>query len=552
MPRRTFPVAGIDLTRAYCDQSPRPLPQGQWTSSGQTTVVPGIGVEATPDDVYGRTCAVAVNVRGFEATTQRRRGGTRPGWSKHISTAVGNIDGWLVQELARIVWSGGTVAQQSQSGRIVVLVAFSQGYPYTARAGDLVWTPANNATGNSPPNNFVGVIFSASNSQKLWIVDGAQYTVYDPAVNTISNWIASDGALPVDGDNNTARLICNWRGRICLAGFLKASQQLWMSTVDDPTDWNTNQLNSPSTQAFATTIGPQGGIGMPITALIPFTDDVLVVGLDHEIWIFNGDPQAGGQLSKLTDSIGILFGEAWCQDPYGTIYFASNLCSIYQMQPGSQPVRLSQQIEQLLQTIDTGFNSVRLLWDDRFQGLFVFVTPLEAPGDTTHFFWEARTGSWFLVKFANQDMNPIAVCDFDGNSSDDRTILAGGWDGYVRQQDVDAPDDDGTPIVSRVMIGPILSKTFDEMRVDELVADLGEASGAVRYDVYIGTTAEAALSSASVKNGTLGSGRSNAQVIRRAAHAMYLGLSSSVRWAMERIRLRVTTIGPSGPRPRSR
>ena len=77
-----FPVAGIDRSRAFSDQRPRPVAEG----------------------VYGRTTPVGVNVRGFEATGDRRRGGTRPGLRRYVDDqAVG--EDWVVQQLDVIVYA---------------------------------------------------------------------------------------------------------------------------------------------------------------------------------------------------------------------------------------------------------------------------------------------------------------------------------------------------------------------------------------------------------------------------------------------------------------
>src|SRR4051812_29872332 len=122
-----FPVAGLDLTRPFCQQSPRPLPKALWDDSGQVQIVPGLGPANVPTDVWGRTCAVGINVRGYEATHDRRRGGARPGLVKHLGSAV--VADWIVQELSSIV-STGTPVQTSQSGRVEFLVAVAQGNVY--------------------------------------------------------------------------------------------------------------------------------------------------------------------------------------------------------------------------------------------------------------------------------------------------------------------------------------------------------------------------------------------------------------------------------------
>ncbi len=77
-----FPMAGIDVTRAFFDQRPRQLTQG-----GE----------------YRRTCREGVNVRGFEAGTQHGRGGSRAGLVKYVAAAV--VAGWVVQLVDVVAWT---------------------------------------------------------------------------------------------------------------------------------------------------------------------------------------------------------------------------------------------------------------------------------------------------------------------------------------------------------------------------------------------------------------------------------------------------------------
>lgn len=84
-----FPVGGIDVSCPFSDQRPRPL---------------GKEVDEEGRPVYGRTTPVAKNVRIVEASSLRRRGGSRPGMAKYIPQRVGDSD-WAVQELAQIVSS---------------------------------------------------------------------------------------------------------------------------------------------------------------------------------------------------------------------------------------------------------------------------------------------------------------------------------------------------------------------------------------------------------------------------------------------------------------
>ncbi len=433
--------------------------------------------------------------------------------------------------------------QANQAGRVVTLVAVSQGNVYVANSGDTTWTAPTNNTGEDPPLNFTGLMFSAANQQLLYFADGINYVYYKPTTNSVEPWVATAGTLPVDSEGNTPRLICTWRGRTVLSGLLLDPQNWFMSAVDDATNFD-YAPESPSPQdAVAGNNGPAGLVGDVITAMIPYTDDVLIFGCDHQIWIMRGDPLQGGQLDQVSGVIGMAWGEAWCLDPYGNVYFFSNKMGIYTMVPGQQPVRISQSIDQALVDIDSGTYGIRLLWNDRFQGVHVFVTPLEEPGPTTHFFYEQRTGAWWFDTFKDHDMNPLCCCTFDGNLPSDRVALVGAWDGYVRAVSVDAMTDDNKPIESSVVLGPFLTQQLDDVMMKDIQAVLGETSEDVTFEIFVGTTAEAALSSEPILTGTWSAGRNFNNYIRHAAHALYVRISSTKPWAFESFRLRLAAQG---------
>lgn len=515
-----FPLAGVDLSSGFGKQPRRPVGSGE----------------------YARTTPLGQNVRAFEPSSKRARGGQRAGLARYVAARASGSN--FIQGLASLVGAGYTApgggVQSSQSGRVVTLVAVAGGNVVVADAGASSWTAVTNGTAAL---NSSGVVMSAVNNQKLYFADGTNWKYYDPALNSVLPWTASAGALPVDSAGNKPRLIATWRGRTVLSGLLKDGQNWFMSAVGDPTNFDYSPLSQTPTQAVAGNNSNLGLIGDMITALVPYTDDVMICGGDHTIWQFTGDPMDGGQIDLVSDAIGFAWGEAWCKDPYGNIYFVSNRTGIYTMRPGQAPQRVSQQIEQLLHDINTGTHTIRLIWDDRFQGLHVFVTSTAGPADDTHFFWEARTGAWWTDTFANPNHNPLCCCTFDGNLPGDRVPLIGSWDGFIRFLDPAATKDDGWDIESAVVIGPLNTKDMDELLLKDLQAVLGETSGDVDFAVYVGNTAEIALESDPVLEGTWTAGRNLSNLVRRSGHACYVKLTASAPWAMENIRARLAGTG---------
>lgn len=519
-----FPAAGLDTSKAYAAQPNRPL-----LSGGK----------------YARTAAVARNVRGYEPTTDRVRGGSRAGLVRYIDAQVVATP-WVVQGLSYIVGNtngiGGTV-QQSNSGRVVTLIAVSQGKIKVANAGDTVWTATTNNTGEEPELNFTGVLFSDSNNQKEYFVDGTNYVFYTPADNTVTLWVATAGTLPVDSDGNKARLIRTWRGRTCLSGVLKDPQNIFLSAIGDPLNYDYAPADPGPSDAVALNASPLGKIGDVVTGLIAYTDDVMIVLCDSSIYLLRGDPADGGSIDLVTKAIGGAWGQAFCQDPLGVVYFFSNRTGIYTFTPGQQPQRISQQIDNLLDDVDTGLNTIRMLWSDREQGVHVYITRTDDIAVTQHYFFDRRSGAWFQDEFADPNMNPISCTVFDGNLPGDRVALLGGFDGFVRAISMTAENDDGVGIVSQVFIGPLVTAQLDDVMIYSLQAVLGEESGDVGYSLMIGDTAEAALTATPVTTGIWSAGRNLTDHYRRSGHAIYVRIDATVRWSLESIRARVASLG---------
>lgn len=518
-----FPFGGVDVSMAFCKQPNRPTYQGK----------------------YARTCVSGVNVVGFDRSNVFR-GGSRTGLVRYIDARVGTRP-YVVQALDTVtgaVYNGSTM-QYSQAGRVVTLVAVSQGQVRTAVPGDTSWTTPTNVTGQNPPLNSTGIIFSAENALGLWFADGTNWVVYDPVAGQVKPWIATAGTLPVDGDGNKPRLIGTWRGRTVLSGLLKDPQNWFMSAVGNPRDFDYSPVSQTPTSAVAgnspVTLGLLGDI---VTAIIPHTDDILIMGGDHSITAFRGDPMDGGRIDNVSNTIGIAWGQAWCKDPMGNIYFLSNKMGMYVMAPGQQPQRISQAVEQLLYDVDIGSSSIRLQFDDRYQSVHVWITTLAGATQTdTHYTYEVRSGAFWQHTFANKNHNPGTCCTFDGNLPSDRVCLIGSWDGYVRALNGNATQDDGYDIVSTVVIGPILTDKQDKILLKDVQAVLDTASGDVDFEILVGETAQEALESEPLYTGTWEAGRSLLSGVRSSEHALYLKITSTNPWSLEQIRLRYEGMG---------
>lgn len=450
------------------------------------------------------------------------------------------------------------------------------------------------------------IVSSFSMNQRVFFVDGARYGQYDPRTDTFSEWKAtSAGTLP-----RRARLSARWRGRAVLARAEGEAQNVYFSEVNNPYGWDLFPPVPTTTQAVSLAASFAGAVPDQVNALVPISDDILLLGCDHSIWMLLGDPAENGRLMLVTDTTGMAFGRPWCMDENGTIYFFGSRGGVFRMVPGGKPERISRAIDERLMAFDFNFFTVRMAWNDRSHGVHVLVTPIDivdgepssssgagssessvepssessmssgsssgpgssgpgssssssgagssgvsssGPGSSSssssssgpgpsssssssssggsssssgpgpssgpgsesgtsgsdvpedpsprglaqsgmpqsHWFWERDTASWNEDCFALADFDPTAVVVIDGDEPDDRRVLIGSHDGYVREFDMNAADDDGEAIRASVLIGPIQPKSDHvEGRFSNFQLTLDSQANGCEMRLYAGDYAE--------------------------------------------------------------
>lgn len=393
------------------------------------------------------------------------------------------------------------------------------------------------------------VIRSDSNVGNLYFADGVNFMYYHPSTNSMLPWVASQGQLPIDSSSNAPRLICTWNGRTVLSGLPGDPQDWFMSAQGDPTNWAYNPSPSLETQAVAGNNSPAGKVGDVVTALIPYNDDVLIFGGDHTIFQMTGDPMAGGRIDRVSDITGIAWGNAWCKTPNGGIYFFGSRGSVYFLNfsavaaaEGNLLTRVSQAIDQPLSQLNMGNVVVRMAYDDRWQGLHVFISARDGTA-STHYYYDETAQAWWSDQFGTNAHNPFCLLVFDGDDPADRCIFLGDQDGWARQFQDAALDDDGTIISSNVLIGPGSIKGGWEYLLNDLQCDLDQSGGSVNWSVKPGYSAQVAFNASPLFSGVFAVGRNHSQAIRAAGIACYVDLYRAVKelpWAVESLRGKVT------------
>ena len=329
--------------------------------------------------------------------------------------------------------------------------------------------------------------------------------VYDPKKQTVEPLFqtAGKGIVPTN-----CRIISGWRGRlICVED--ADPHNIKMSRVFNPFDWN--YFADDQARPIMGNLSFAGGIGEPITALIPFHQNCLIIGCAGSLWALNSDPGSGGTIKRLSHEIGILDKRAWCVIKGGYLMIMTR-DGIYVMPPGcgQNPVSVSRELlpKELL-NIDTSEYTVTMSYDMRFRGVHLF---LYNASNTYHWFIDIHTrekagqfgAAFWPVAYQSDHVASVthARIKHTGTSSN---VICGGHDGYVRNLQQVLDQDDGTAIPSHIVYGPFALGSrdgFTEGKLTQIAAVLGRGSGNVTWSVHVGKTAEDAVNAAARETGT--------------------------------------------------
>lgn len=497
-----FPMRGVDVSLSYQRQSRGTTP-------------------------YAR------NVRYFDSEFDRGRGGTRPGITKYINATAGSSD--PVQLIDHTVMPGAFYSSTELDFRAI--------YGLSVAGGNVrYFTPTAYAT---PTNGDAALASDALTIQGVqagggyYFADGKNDKVYSIALTTVSTWTATAGSLPGSAGTR-CRLITLWRDRIVLSGLIDDPRNWFMTAVGEYSNFDYAPATPLATQAVSGTAG--GLVGDVITGLIPYSKDILIFLCDHSIHRMVGDPMDGGTIEEISSTIGGAFGKAWCKSPEGTVYFFSNSGTVMALAPDSMPISISQQIHGEIRNTDPNANIITMEWNNRSRTVHLFITPIDGSA-AVHWVWDHRLHAWFSDSYGNNNYNPFAIHTLDGDDANDRVLLIGGQDGYIRYVNESATKDDAKDIESEVWLGPLTSQELDNLMIKDIIANLTEGSGNVNWSIHTGNTPEEAYAASAFRSGTWTSGRNPTVPIRCAGHAMFLKLSSSNTWAMEAITARVLAKG---------
>lgn len=302
-----------------------------------------------------------------------------------------------------------------------------------------------------------------------WI-SGHSYTagqfVLDTNGSFYENILASSGTTDPSSDTThwafagtpptNCFLCCNWRGRLVLAGDSNNPQNFYMARVGQPLDWNYAATDPAA--AVAGNLSEAGQIGEPIIALIPYTDDYMLIGCANSLWMLQGDPADGGTIVRVSSEMGLVSPNSWCVDPGGTLYFIARggLYSVRPLWEFYQPPQLlsGETYDQYFQQIIGEADYISMVWDIDAKYMHIYATPTDLMTQGTHLIFDQRNGGLWPQTYPI-NMGPTYATRYAANSvSGQRCVLFGGTDGYIRQWTLDNLDDDGTNIACSAVLGP--------------------------------------------------------------------------------------------------
>ena len=372
---------------------------------------------------------------------------------------------------------------------------------------------------------------------------------YTANENVLELWVADagKGQLPFG-----CHIIAIFQDAIYLAGEPTAPQAWFRSRMGDPNDHDYGE-----TDALAATfgsIGEAGQIGSAITAMIPFSDDYMIMATNTQLWKMIGNVKAGGGIVSMDRTTGIVDSKAWCWGAGGDIYFYG-FDGFYRLSPGaSRAVKLSGGLvprKYLIEDLDRDEYDVFVEYDKRLQGVWCFLV-VRGDEQTTHtgfFFAEGDEdqatpykpgtlrGSFWPMRLEGKQ--PSAIIAVNERWAFDSPVLIGCEDGTIIAFRDQFEDDDGETVTSHAVIGPITPNDTGTSRVTSIQTIMPKDTADVTMVLKSYNTAEEAYDAglAILSGWTVEEGLGPINPVMLQGRVFSLSLSSTGRWAMEQIHI---------------
>lgn len=364
--------------------------------------------------------------------------------------------------------------------------------------------------------------------------------VFDPVVKRLEPWIAESGQVP-----GGCNLMALYRDRIVLA-----RDHLWYACrQNDPYDWDFFGADEgDSGRPIAGDLSRAGIVGQVLTALMPHSDDYMLMGCSNSLWVLRGDPGYGGQIDAVSRQVGVLGGGAWTPGPSGETYFLSR-SGFFVVSPGGvgELANLSsERIPGAFSYLDADYEAALLAYDSHWKGIHIYLPRLAGDHAATHYWFDVEGRGFWPLKHAVEHEPMLLGWRPASNRSGE--VLLGCRDGVIRRYVEGGSSDSGQPFESWVVMGPFLpsEKGLRDGMLAELRGTMSAATYRVNWSVSAGDNAAEAVGDNPKAEGTWRGGANPCVRSRVRGYAFSAKLSSwlpGFPWQMERLVCRLRVLG---------
>lgn len=263
---------------------------------------------------------------------------------------------------------------------------------------------------------------------------------------------ATFGVLPA-----RAYLVATYQARVVVGGDPNNPNQWWMSKSTNP--WMYAYEVNNDLSANYGLAGPLGQTGDLLRALIPYKDDRLLLGCASTIKAIVGNPSAGGEMAEIDLAHGLWGADSWCFDNQGFLYFISandGLCKMNLVLSTTTAVSVLP-LPKFLDGLSPTTHRMCLGFDSERQGIVITITTL-LTGVCTAYFYSLKTEGFFPFSTPNE-CGVYSMVNYLANNPDDRGLLFGCRDGYIRKFDPTAKSDNvgaTTQAIDAELVLPII------------------------------------------------------------------------------------------------
>jgi hypothetical protein len=348
------------------------------------------------------------------------------------------------------------------------------------RTTTALFSSGETVTGIDDDGNAISFVTDSAES------DGLKWYNYITFGNSVSF-----GSLP-----SKAYIGCLHLGRIFLSGNPDFPNQWYASRQGNMWDWLYNQEDAQSACTGADV--EMGAVQDIIRALISYDNDYLLFGCHGSIYALLGDPMQGGSMKRVSDKVGVFESRSWCFDEDRNLYFvgpgglyriAKGLTGIENLTQFSLPSLIHEE------QVDPSTHRILLAFDTKRHGILVSIVTISTSANSCYWY-DIRAGSFMPESYPAQ-CAAYSMEYYDSVVIDQRELLIGSTDGYIRRFDETKKDDDigalDSAIDSYVTFGPF---PMGETPADDGIVGCvygvmaGTGSSSVTYYTYVGDSPE--------------------------------------------------------------